>query len=87
MHIHTIEYDSAIARNDVLTHAATRSEPRINRALSERRQAQKATDYYPSVRNVESRQIQRTERTDGSQAVVRKRESKVAANGTGFPLG
>ena len=62
MHIHTIEYDSAIARNEVLTHAATWMNP-VHRTRSERRQAQKATDYVtPSVRNVESRQIQRDRR-------------------------
>ena len=70
MHIHTIEYDSAIARNDVLTHAATRMNP-VHCARRERRQAQKATDYVtPSVRNVESRQIQRDRKwMSGSQVV------------------
>ena len=58
-YIHTIEYDSAIARSEVLTHAATWMNP-VHCTLNEGRQAQKATDYIsPSVRNVESRQIQR----------------------------
>ena len=58
-YIPAIEYDSAIARNEVLTHAATWMNP-LHCTFSERRQAQKATDHViPSVRNVQSKQIQK----------------------------
>ena len=58
-YVHTMEYYSAIKRNDILIHVTILINPE-NIMLSERTQTQKATYYMtPFILNIQDKQIHR----------------------------